>query len=222
MPTFLLIETATTNCSVALANRQHIPAKKEENSGYSHAENLLVFIKELCQESSVELSSLDAIILSLGPGSYTGLRIGASAAKGLSFALDIPIIGIETLESINSSVEAQEFEGNVVPVLDARRMEVYSAVFNQNERLEETKATILDENSFSQLASTPVLIIGVGTKKCKEVLGSNPNFQFKEYFPSAVDLLRLGAERFGRNDFLDSAYFEPFYLKDFVAGKKKS
>lgn len=223
MATILNIETATTNCSVSVAKEGKLLSLKEENTpNYSHSEQLHVFIRDVIKEAGISMSDLDAVAVSKGPGSYTGLRIGVSAAKGLCFSLDIPLMGIPTLESMvyQSDTEGLDF---VIPLLDARRMEVYSEVYDSNlQRLRETKAEIIDVDSFKEYSSQgKVLLLGSGAEKCKNIL-ENSNFSFEsEVVPSAKQMCFLAHSKFENSDFEDVAYFEPFYLKDFILQKKK-
>ena len=223
MSYLLCIETSTTNCSVALSKDGNtIAVKEDNNAGYSHAESLHVFIKELLDAQRVTLDQLSAIVVSKGPGSYTGLRIGVSTAKGLCFALDIPLIAINTLDSLAAQVSETK-DCFIVPMLDARRMEVYTATYIQNYTcVEETKAYILDETSYSELLEKQTTIfIGNGVAKFQDIC-SHPNAQFIiQTTPSAAQLCALGWTKFEQQQFEDVAYFEPFYLKDFVAGVKK-
>lgn len=218
MANILCIETASTNCSVALGIEGKLVALKEDyDSNYSHAERLHVFIKELLAENGLELFQLDAIAISKGPGSYTGLRIGVSAAKGLCFSLDIPLISVSTLTALALQVEENVM---VIPMLDARRMEVYTGVFNkEKEQVLETKALILEENSYQQfLEKEPVVFLGSGVKKFKEICG-HPNARFiEDKLPSAKEMVALAAFKYKASDFEDVAYFEPYYLKDFMVG----
>lgn len=218
MAKILCLETASTNCSVSLGVDGKLVALKEDyDSNYSHAERLHVFIRDLMAENNLELSQLDAIAISKGPGSYTGLRIGVSAAKGLCFTLDIPLISVATLTALAQQVEEKIM---VAPMLDARRMEVYTAIFNkEKEQVMETKALILDKNSYKEfLDKEPVVFIGSGVKKFKEAC-SHPNALFiKNKLPSAKEMVGLAAIKHKANDFEDVAYFEPYYLKDFMAG----
>lgn len=229
MSLILQIETATTSCSVALAAGGKVLAFKQVNERNKHAEVITLFTEELITGNGYTYRDLDAIAVSCGPGSYTGLRIGVSTAKGLCFALDKPLIAIETLEAmaygiINNYPGIVISEGTLLcPMIDARRMEVYCAVFNADgEKLRATAADIIDENSFSELLSRhKVLFFGDGADKCERVLGSNPNALFINNFEnSATYLTQKAAEKFRNNDFEDVAYFEPYYLKDFIAGKK--
>ncbi|RNC91840.1 MAG: tRNA (adenosine(37)-N6)-threonylcarbamoyltransferase complex dimerization subunit type 1 TsaB [Allomuricauda sp.] len=224
MSKILCLETATTNCSVCVAAAGQVIAIKEENTAnYSHAEQLHVFIDDVLEEASLKLSDLDAIAVSKGPGSYTGLRIGVSAAKGLCFSLDIPLISIPTLESMANHVTLPE-GAVVIPVLDARRMEVYSAVFDANlNEIRETKAEIIDASSFAAYkTASQVHLVGNGAEKCMAILGENKNFQFDpSLFPSAMEMGRLAHKKFEAGQFEDVAYFEPFYLKDFIIQTKQ-
>lgn len=215
----LNIETSTKNCSVSIAqNGENIAIKEMANEGYSHAELLHVFIEKLLQENGLKTKDLHAIAVSQGPGSYTGLRIGVSAAKGLCFAADIPLIAVETLTVLAHQVHVEN--GLIIPMIDARRMEVYSAIFNS--KLEKTRgveAQILDEDTFSELNET-IYILGDCQEKIKTVL-TDKKFVFLEdsIFPSAKEMAALSFEKYKNNDFVDVAYFEPYYLKDFMVTK---
>lgn len=220
----LNIETATKNCSVALAkNGETIICKEISELGYSHAEKLHVFIEEICKESSIHLKDLQAIAVSKGPGSYTGLRIGVSAAKGLCFALDIPLISVDTLAVLASQAQLIAKENDlIIPMIDARRMEVYSAVFNNKlEKTRKIEAQIIDENSFISIENT-VYFVGDSSEKAKAVL-TKSNFIFLEeiVYPSAKDMSAISIQKFLNKDFEDVAYFEPFYLKDFLITTSK-
>ena len=228
MPTILSIETATKACSVAIAKgNETLSVIEEVGDGYSHAENLSVFIERALTESNHTYKDLSAIAISKGPGSYTGLRIGTSTAKGLCFALDIPLISISTLQAMAFGVVQKTnlaATSLFCPMIDARRMEVYSAFFNaQNEFIRETKADIIDEHSYSDyLASSEVVFFGDGAEKCRDVLSVNTNARFiADFNPSAKYLAPLANQKFITKQFEDTAYFEPYYLKDFVAGKPK-
>lgn len=212
----LNIETSTRNCSVALAkNGETIFCKEIAEIGFSHAEKLHVFIEKIINEAKINFSDLKAIAVSKGPGSYTGLRIGVSAAKGLCFALDIPLIAVDTLKVLAMQVSIEN--GVIVPMIDARRMEVYSAIFDQNfNKIRDVEAQILVENSFSEFDQT-IYIIGDSSEKAKTIL-TNKNIIYLDeiQFPSAIQMSKLSFEKFQNNDFEDVAYFEPFYLKDFL------
>ena len=217
MAIILNIETATKNCSVSVAKDGETVALKELNDGgYSHAEKLHEFIKDVVLEAGIELSDLKAIAVSKGPGSYTGLRIGVSAAKGLCFALNIPLISVNTLQSLSQTISIKA--GYIIPLLDARRMEVYSSVYNEKyENCREVLAEIITENSFeTYLEKDKVYFLGDGAEKCKEFI-QHPNAVFMDdKFPSAKEMCMLSYVKYKKNDIEDVAYFEPFYLKDFV------
>lgn len=217
----LNIETSTRNCSVTLAkNGETIVCKEIAELGYSHAEKLHLFIEEIISEAKINFSDLNAIAVSKGPGSYTGLRIGVSAAKGLSFALDIPLISIDTLKSLAMQVSVEN--GLIIPMIDARRMEVYSAIFdNKFSKIRDVEAQILDENSFFEIDKA-IYIIGDSSEKAKTILTNNNIIYLDEIqFPSAKQMSLLSFEKFQNNDFEDVAYFEPFYLKDFLIATSK-
>lgn len=220
MALILSIETSTTNCSVSLSNEGEILVYKEDNSkNYSHAELLHVYINQLLKESNHTPKDLDAVAISKGPGSYTGLRIGVSAAKGLCFALDKPLISISTLKSL--ACQVKENEGYIVPMLDARRLEVYSAVFDYKyNEVREIKAEILNENSFKKfLDEAKVNFIGSGVDKSKTII-THPNANFiDDKLPTSKEMARLAYAKYKISDMEDVAYFEPFYLKDFIGAK---
>ncbi|WP_055443745.1 tRNA (adenosine(37)-N6)-threonylcarbamoyltransferase complex dimerization subunit type 1 TsaB [Lacinutrix himadriensis] len=222
MAIILNIETATTNCSVSLSKEGETFALQEDNSKqYSHAERLHVYIDDLLQQNNIKPTELDAIAVSKGPGSYTGLRIGVSAAKGLCFALDKPLISISTLEALARQVKAED--GLIVPMLDARRMEVYSAVFDASfNTVREIEAQILDEQSFaSYLEKGKVYFIGNGVEKTKTLITHENAVFIDDKLPSANEMSVIAFHKYKNNDIEDVAYFEPYYLKDFVALKPK-
>ena len=216
MSYILNIETATKNCSVALAKEgKTILCKEIAEEGYSHAERLHVFIEEIIKEVGITFQDLTAIAVSQGPGSYTGLRIGVSAAKGLCYALGVPLIAIDTLQVLAS--QANIFNGLIIPMLDARRMEVYSAIFTPNiENKRTVQAEIITENSFEDLQEI-LYFVGDCAEKCKPVL-TKENYIFLEEikYPSAKEMSFLSFEKYKKNDTVDVAYFEPYYLKDFM------
>lgn len=222
MATILHLETTTTNCSVSLAKDGKLLALKENAStGYSHAEELHPFIQEILKSADVVLSDLDAVAVSKGPGSYTGLRIGVSAAKGLCYALDIPLISTSTLRAI--AMQTAPSEGYIIPLLDARRMEVYSAVFDPAyEPVRGVAAEVISEESFRKfLDAGPCMLIGPGAAKCKNVLQHENASFHTTALPSAREMVRLAWTKWQNNEFEDVAYFEPYYLKDFVTTMKK-
>ncbi len=220
MALILNIETTTTNCSVSLSKEGDTLVLKEDyNSRYSHAESLHVFINEVIQSVKIALSEIDAIAVSKGPGSYTGLRIGVSAAKGLCFSLDKPLISVSTLESLSHQVDIAK--GYIVPMLDARRMEIYSSVFDSShQKIRETQAQILDKNSFlDYLNKDKVYFIGDGVEKTKTLIQHENAVFIEDKLPSANEMGKLAFKKYANNDFENVAYFEPYYLKDFLLGK---
>lgn len=218
----LHIETSSKNCSVAISDGEEILCLCEEVSdNYKQSESLHSFVEWALEGAEISLKDLDAISLGKGPGSYTGLRIGAASAKGFCYGLKIPLIAINSLDSMVEQFVNQGFE-LIIPLIDARRMEVYTAFFDgtSGEMIKETEAKILDENSFSELADKKVLFIGDGAKKAQEIL-NHPNAEFKaDIYPSAKGLIKKSVEKFNQKEFEDTAYFEPFYLKDFQGIKK--
>ena len=219
MAYILNIETATRNCSVSVAkDGENVIVKEIATEAYSHAEKLHVFIREALEEANLSFQDLSAIAVSKGPGSYTGLRIGVSAAKGLCFALEIPLISIDTLEVLALQLNASD--GIVVPMIDARRMEVYSAVFDtQTEHLGQVKAEIITADSYSGV-DEKIHIVGDCQPKIKEVLSAG-KFVYHDdiVYPSAREMAAVGFAKFQKSVFEDLAYFEPFYLKDFMIAR---
>jgi tRNA threonylcarbamoyladenosine biosynthesis protein TsaB len=213
----LNIETTTKNCSVSIAEKGEILAIKELNNGnYSHAEVLHPFIVAILKEANLTTNQIDAVAVSKGPGSYTGLRIGVSAAKGLCFAFDKPLISIDTLTSLSYSISIED--GIIVPMLDARRMEVYAAVFDKDhQQVRQIKAEIIDATSFSEeLEKGNVYFLGDGSQKCKETITHKNAVFIEDKFPSSKEMASLSYLKYKKNDIEDVAYFEPFYLKDFI------
>lgn len=214
----LNIETATKNCSVSVSADGATAALKEfAGEGYLHAEKLHVFIEEALQQAGIKYADLNAVAVSMGPGSYTGLRIGVSAAKGLCYALGIPLMAIDTLELLARQLKVEN--GVIIPLLDARRMEVYSAVFDtQYSLLRKVEAEIITADSFSEYK--PVHLVGDGAAKCKAML-TDDKFIYHDnvIYPSAAQMAELSYNKYKISDTVDVAYFEPYYLKDFIAGK---
>ena len=224
MAIILTLDTSTKNCSVALFNGKKTIALKEQNyDGYTHAEQLTLFIEEVIKSANLPLKEIEAIAISKGPGSYTGLRIGTSTAKGLCYALDIPLISISTLKAMAFAMAKNHVADLYCPMIDARRMEVFSGIYNiENNEIREIQADVVDEQTYAQFLKNEVLFFGDGAIKCKEMI-NHKNAKFLEgVYPSAKDLGKLAYAKFMNKDFEDVAYFEPFYLKDFVAGKKKT
>ena len=216
MPIILNIETATKNCSVAIAkDGKTIVCKELATENFSHAEKLHVFIEQILAESNVRFSELNAIAVSQGPGSYTGLRIGVSSAKGFSYALNIPLIAVDTLQLLAKQINIDK--GIILPMIDARRMEVFSAMYDSNyNQIRATQAEIIDESSYKEISET-IHLVGDGIGKFTNTL-TDEKFVFHNevVYPSANEMSALSFEKFQNSDFVDVAYFEPFYLKDFL------
>ena len=224
----LCLETSTKACSVALGQNGKLIALKESlDENYSHSENLTVYIQEVCTQTKVSLKDVDAIAVSKGPGSFTGLRIGVSTAKGLCYALNKPLIAINSLEAMAAGQirnTKYEIRNLFCPMIDARRMEVYCAVYDEQlNEIKKTSADIIDENSFSDLLQKhKIYFFGDGADKCKvKITHSNAIFT-GDFNPSAQFMLTLAEKCFSEKKFEDVAYFEPFYLKDFVDTKKST
>jgi tRNA threonylcarbamoyladenosine biosynthesis protein TsaB len=223
MPNILYLETATKICSVAIAKGETLISLKETSIGNSHSSLITLYAEELIKEAKIEFSDLAAVCVSMGPGSYTGLRIGVSTAKGFCYALGIPLIAINTLQSMAKlfSIEHSELKKDILlcPMIDARRMEVFTAFFdNQASFIRETKADIINEESYSDILSkSKVIFFGDGSDKCREFLSRCANNQFDDSFTvSAKGMISLAFQKFQKKLFEDTAYFEPFYLKDFI------
>ncbi len=219
----LCIETATTACSVCVASEEKVLAIRETNNGYTHAENLHVFAGEVLKEAGLSFKDLNAIAVSKGPGSYTGLRIGVSAAKGFCYSLNIPLISVDTLEAMAFEVaQQQKKEALYCPMLDARRMEVYCAVYDKDGKSAmAVQALILDESSVRVFdLGKPVCFFGEGMPKAKELLKHLPGAVFIEnVVPSAKNLAVLACKKYTQKAFENTALFEPFYLKEFFTKK---
>jgi len=226
MATILQLETATQVCSAALSKNGETIAVKELQANNIHAGSLTLFIQEVMQMAGINYGDLDAIAVSKGPGSYTGLRIGVSTAKGLCFALDKPLIAVGTLPMMASGFLNSEpdFQGLICPMIDARRMEVFTAVYNTElHAIEQVTAKIIDAESFlAYLEKESITFIGDGAAKCKSAI-TYPNAKFSnENFNSASNMSTLAYGAFKKSEFEDVAYFEPFYLKDFVLTTPKA
>ena len=233
MALILSIETGTDICSVALANDGELMALRESDEGRDHAKKVALFVDELLRETGVQPSDLDAIAVGKGPGSYTGLRIGVSFAKGMCYALNIPLIAIGSLDAL-TEVAREDYDAGILdiedeewaraklcPLVDARRMEVYAQVFdNEGKALTDVVAEVVTEESFKEWRADKFVIFGNGAKKCTELLS---DAIFVEIAPSARGIVRLAEEAFKAEKFEDLAYFEPFYLKEFlvIPSKKK-
>ena len=220
-----MIETATEVCSVALAFDGRLISLRETDKGNSHSANVAVFIDEVLKEVKKTPKDLDAVAVSKGPGSYTGLRIGVSSAKGLSYGLGIPLISIETLKAMTYGV----LKNNIIdknalfcPMIDARRMEVYSAFYNANLlQIREVQADIVDETTYLEyLEKYSIYFFGNGSEKCKDILLQHSNAHFiEDIHLSSTYMIELAEEKYKQQEFENAAYFEPFYLKDFIAAK---
>ena len=237
MSLLLLIETATDTCSVTLARDGKIISCEETHNSRSHASILTVYIDKIFKEANISLSQLDAIAISKGPGSYTGLRIGVASAKGLCYALEKPLISIPTLQSMAFIVSVWHTQNPhftthdsrlttfFCPMIDAKRLEVYTALFDSSlNYLEETKAIILDEHFLeNQLKENKIIFFGSGAAKLKPHLQNNSHAIFyDEFLISSKGMIALAEEKFSKKEFESVAYFEPYYLKDFVPTTPKS
>lgn len=243
MERIILIETSTALCSVALAEDGKVTAYRESSAPKAHASLTAVFVQEVLEERGVKLADCDVVCVSKGPGSYTGLRVGVSTAKGLCFGSGKPLLAVGTLDTLvaqaaeiadtdvipsSHNVIPSEVEGSspyrfIIPMIDARRMEVYSAVFENGKQITETTPVIVDETSYTEyLEQGPVLFIGDGAGKCADVI-KHPNAHFCQCNPKASAMLAPAIAAYRAGQFEDVAYFEPFYLKEFVAtvSKKK-
>ena len=219
MSFILNIESSSTNCSVSLTKNGDLISIKENNDEkYSHSTKLHSFINEVISDSKITINELSAIAVSRGPGSYTGLRIGVAAAKGLCFSLDIPLISVSTLLILSKQIKISS--GLILPVLDARRNEVYSAIYDANYKLVKKESPkLIDSKSFENFSNDNQLyFIGSGQQKCRELIQSNNNLIFhnKETLPSSKEMANISYQKFISSDFEELAYFEPAYLKNFI------
>jgi len=224
----LCLETATPSCSVALVHNGEVLACEEDPKGQNHSEKITLFIYSVMKKAGVSYSQLDAVAVSMGPGSYTGLRIGVSTAKGICYAVSKPLIAVETLEAmayggsaVISSERSERRNLLLIPAIDARRMEVYAAIFDENvNKIKDTEAVIIDENSFADLKKDHHLyLFGDGADKCAEIFANDDKITvIKDFYCSAKYMNTIAQQKFNNSEFVDVAYFEPFYLKDFVPG----
>lgn len=220
--TILHLETSTKNCSVAISRNGKLLCLCEEyDENYGHSEKLHQFVNWALEGAEISLNEIDAVCVSKGPGSYTGLRIGVSAAKGFCFGLKIPMLSLNSLEILAQSQINKGFD-LIIPMIDARRMEVYTAVFDTSGKMiSEIEAKILDENSFQELADQKIVFVGDGVEKSKSILNL-PTAEFIDNsHPFAKNMIELAEKKFEEKTFEDVAYFEPFYLKEFMTGAKK-
>jgi tRNA threonylcarbamoyladenosine biosynthesis protein TsaB len=222
MALILNIETSGEVCSVCLAQNSHVQIIKESSEGRNHAAVLAVLIDQIFAEANIKASQLDAVAISQGPGSYTGLRIGVSTAKGICYAAQKPLIAVSTLQALALGfTKSHPIAGNelLCPMLDARRMEVYSAFFNSKlEMIREVSADIVDNESYTDLLKDKSIhFFGSGAEKCREVLQHANASVYGNFDASAAFMSELSEAAFNKGTFVDVAYFEPFYLKEFVA-----
>jgi len=228
MPGILMIETSTEVCSVAFSENGELTFKKESQEGLNHSELLTVFIDELFRENNIPFASIHAVAVSKGPGSYTGLRIGVSVAKGFCYALDIPLISINSLDVLGkyAALHAADFikidsEKDLLfcPMIDARRMEVYTALYNDSgDRIKAVSAEIIDDDFLrEELEKSMILFFGNGARKCEDVI-KHKNAVFKGPLKTSAQFMqKIALDKYNNEEFENVAYFEPFYLKDFVA-----
>lgn len=218
----LYLETSSKNCSVAVSDNEKLLCLCEEVSeNYKQSESLHTYVEWALEGAGISLKDIEAVSLGKGPGSYTGLRIGAASAKGFCYGLKVPFIAVNSLESMIEPFLGDNYD-LIVPLIDARRMEVYTAVYdgNMGEELSETEAKILDETSFEEFRDKKVIFVGDGARKAKDILNL-PNAVFREdIYPSAQYLIKKTLKKIEKKEFEDMAYFEPFYLKDFHGVKK--
>ena len=224
----LCIETSSISCSVALCNEGKLLSVKESLIKNTHASIITQFIEAVLKLAGVDKSSLKAVAISKGPGSYTGLRIGVSTAKGICYALNIPLIAIPTLQAMaftmidkTGNIDTSATYDIFCPMIDARRMEVYYALFdNSRKEIKETSAEIIDTSTFAQyLFAKKIIFFGDGAEKCKSVISHENAVFIDNIYPSALDLAFISNEKYLKEDFENIAYFEPFYLKEFIAKK---
>lgn len=225
----LCIETSTSPCSVAVGDGEKLLSCKETTEKASHSAVITTFIKEALEDAGTDLSSLKAIAISKGPGSYTGLRIGVSTAKGLCYALNIPLLSVPTLQAMSHGMIERYIKlGNTdiadvifCPMIDARRMEVYYSLYNSsNQEIQPTSAEIITAESFNSLLNTnKVIFFGDGAAKCNTLINHTNAVFIDNINPSSADMLDLAYKKFTNKEFENLAYFEPFYLKEFIAKK---
>jgi len=225
----LMIETSTECCSVALSEGGRILASRIDETPRMQSSMLAPYIVEVLEEAGLRAADLDAVAVSEGPGSYTGLRVGVSTAKGICFGAGLPLIGVDTLQILACQAEMPDqvrhddrSQARIISFLDARRMEVYAATFDaEGRKCSDTAAVILDETSYQEeLAAGPVLFIGTGVEKFQAIC-PHPNARFQPCFPLATAMLKPALAALQKKEFKDVAYFEPFYLKDFAPGVSK-
>ncbi|MFA7400906.1 MAG: tRNA (adenosine(37)-N6)-threonylcarbamoyltransferase complex dimerization subunit type 1 TsaB [Bacteroidales bacterium] len=220
----LCIESSTEICSVALAKQNQLLAIKENSNGNTHAEQLMPFVDAILSQTGINTSQINAVCISEGPGSYTGLRIGTSTAKGLCFALNIPLIAINTLQTMAWGARKLFPDKPLFcPMIDARRMEVYCAIFdNELKTVVGTQSKIIEPDTFSDILNQQTMVFsGNGAEKCKNVLPPHPSIIYAETKTSAAYMIDLAYQKYNKQKFENLAYFEPFYLKEFIPGKPR-
>ena len=230
MSLILCIETGTDICSVGIARDGELMSLRESDQGRDHAKQVAVFVDELLRETGVKPDELDAVAVGMGPGSYTGLRIGVSFAKGLCYGLNIPLLAVGSLEAL-TDVAIKDYEAGIIqvegwdeaflcPMVDARRMEVYTQVFDSKANpLSSVTAEVVDENTLAEhrAATDHFVVFGSGAAKCAEILGA----ELIDVTPSVRGMATIAEQKFADGNFADVAYFEPYYLKDFVVTTSK-
>lgn len=226
MALILNIETSTDVCSVSVSEngeckflKLHVPDPESDEKS-SHSKLLAVFIQQILSENSIPAKEINAVAISGGPGSYTGLRIGVSTAKGFATALDLPLISIDTLKVVAAMAKSKiNFEYDyIIPMTDARRMEVYCSVYDKTlKQVSPVEAKVIDETSFSEYADKKLVFCGNGAEKCSEILKDKNHFFLNEVFASAEFMSGFACKKFNGKEFVDLVYYQPFYLKDFVA-----
>ena len=222
MGLILNIETSTKSCSISIYNNGDFLACKEETKEeFIHSKKLILFIVDIIKDANININDLDAVAISKGPGSYTGLRIGTSTAKGLCYAMDIPLISVSTLKAMAYGI-AKKYNYNLFcPMIDARRMEVYSAIYDKdNNTIRKINADIVNENTYNKFLNEKIVFFGDGANKCKTIIKSKNAIFLDNVLPTSKDIGELSYAKFLKKDFEDVAYFEPYYLKPFMLGKK--
>ncbi len=231
MSKIISIETGTDICSVGLSHNGKLLSLRESIEGRNHTSDVALFLEEILQQNTATASDIDAVAVSVGPGSYTGLRVGVSFAKGFCYAQNIPMIAIDSLESLTRCAIEDSQSGIInldmldqsllIPMIDARRMEVYTRVYDHHlNPFTEIEAKIIDNNSFEEFAHKNIYIFGSGAQKCLDVLPSD-NFKFVDVAPSARGLVEVAHQKFDKSEFVDLAYYEPLYLKNFIGTKSQ-
>ena len=231
LPVILTIETSTNMCSVALSKGEQLLSLKESKDEKAHGKLLTGFIEEILKDAGLSFDELDALAVGKGPGSYTGLRLGVSVAKGICYAKDLPLIALNTLEVLSSGALEVIAETNLkladndllCPMIDARRMEVYTAIYSPKlEQKENVEAKIIDTDSFQDcFEKHRIFFFGNGASKTKDILRNSQAVFIEEVYPSAKYMISLALKAFERREFENIAYFEPYYLKEFITTKSK-